>query len=100
MLLSQDGTATQSSGSGPAKRAVDGDTDQIWSGGSCMHTSANIGAKEAWWNVDLNTLYRIENITIWNRDEHNNRRIIECFDFCLHDYCIYQISRPNIYFLY
>jgi len=63
-------TATQSSieYGGAASRAVDGDTNGAWSGGSVTHTEAGSGS---WWQVDLNGQYSIGDINIWNRTDTN-----------------------------
>ena len=59
------GIATQSSEgwSGNPQRALDGNTDGQWGGGSVTHTN---GAP-SWWEVDLRDTYEIWSITIWNR---------------------------------
>jgi len=58
--------ATQSSEShgGKAYRAVDGNTSGIWSKNSVTHTSSQC---DQWWEVDLNGVYDVEYIAIYNR---------------------------------
>ncbi|XP_055957092.1 cell death abnormality protein 1 isoform X2 [Patella vulgata] len=50
-------------GGGVSSRAVDGNTNQDWSGGSCTHT--NRGASE-WLCVDLKQTFDISNMKIFN----------------------------------
>ncbi|XP_019641283.1 PREDICTED: uncharacterized protein LOC109482870 isoform X1 [Branchiostoma belcheri] len=60
-------TADQSSGrdgGGSADRAVDGNTDGNWGGGSCTHTEDEVGA--TWW-VDLAKSETIQRVVLWNR---------------------------------
>ena len=65
------GSATQSSVflSGEAKRAIDGNTDGRYLGGSETHTAED--DDHPWWEVDLGKEHRIDSITIWNRTEAN-----------------------------
>lgn len=60
-------TATQSSTaySGVASRAVDGDTNGNWAGGSVTHTNAS--DDDHWWQVDLGSSQSIGDIVIYNR---------------------------------
>ncbi len=53
------------SGGGVASRAVDGNTDQNWGGGSITHTPKN--GKNPWWEVDLGQEFAVDRIVIWNR---------------------------------
>ena len=63
------GTAEQSSTDfgGVASRAIDGDTNGVWSGGSITHTIVN--SSDPYWQVDLGEVYDIEDITLWNRTD-------------------------------
>ncbi|MBL05168.1 MAG: hypothetical protein CMJ99_05985, partial [Planctomycetes bacterium] len=59
------GVATQSSegwGGAPG-RAIDGNTDGQWGGGSVTHTNG----MDSWWEVDLQSSYYIDSIRLWNR---------------------------------
>jgi parallel beta-helix repeat protein len=60
------GTATQSSTifSGVASRAIDGNTNGLWSQNSVTHTAGAVGD---WWQVELNDEYDITSINIYNR---------------------------------
>jgi hypothetical protein len=60
--------ATQSSlGSGGVpERAVDGDTNGAWSGGSVTHTAFE---DQPWWQVDLGESHQIDEIAIWGRTD-------------------------------
>ena len=51
---------------GVASRAVDGETNGTWDRHSVTHTNYE---SEAWWEVDLGSIHRIEKIAIWNRRE-------------------------------
>jgi len=66
--LATAGTASQSSTGwgGVANRAIDGDTNGNYWGGSVSHTLYNKGA---WWTVDLGTVNNIQQIDIWNRTD-------------------------------
>eukprot|EP00547_Thalassionema_nitzschioides_P005356 CAMPEP_0194200236 /NCGR_PEP_ID=MMETSP0156-20130528/930_1 /TAXON_ID=33649 /ORGANISM="Thalassionema nitzschioides, Strain L26-B" /LENGTH=1934 /DNA_ID=CAMNT_0038925209 /DNA_START=189 /DNA_END=5989 /DNA_ORIENTATION=- len=59
-------TATQSSvcENGPAWKAIDGNTNQQWGGGSIMHTCDN---ENHWWMVDLVLEQPISYVIVWNR---------------------------------
>jgi hypothetical protein len=69
---------TQSSDiGGNPKRAVDGNTNGQWGGGSCTHTNAD---NQAWWQIDLGKEYEIAKVVIFNRadccaDRNNNLQI-------------------------
>lgn len=60
--------ATQSSTAfgAAASRAVDGNTDQSWAGGSVSMTSQQ---SNPWWQVDLGSNQQIKSITVWNRSD-------------------------------
>ena len=62
------GTAAQSSTdySGAASRAIDGNTNGAWSGGSVTHTAAEDGA---WWTLNFGSEYSIDEIIIYNRTD-------------------------------
>lgn len=49
---------------GVPERAVDGNTDGLWSNGSVTHTYSNLNA---WWQVDLGQIFDISTVEIWNR---------------------------------
>ncbi len=75
-LLSQNKPANQSSTfstsgvSGDAYKAVDGNTNGNFWGGS---VAACTNSYQPYWQVDLGTSYNIEQIKIWNRTEGNDR---------------------------
>ncbi|MDX1979231.1 MAG: Ig-like domain-containing protein [Bryobacteraceae bacterium] len=60
--------ATQSSQweTASASRAVDGNTNGAWTGGSLNHTLNN---SQAWWQVDLGAVANITEIRVWNRSD-------------------------------
>ena len=65
--LARRGTAKQSSnyGSYNASKALDGNIDQNWEGGSCGHTA--IHQTTAWWRLDIGQQANIYNIVIYYR---------------------------------
>jgi len=67
-------TATQSSDAdaGVASRAVDGDTNGIFSGNSCTHTSTE---NNPWWEVSLGGVYEVTKVTLFNRGDNSGDRL-------------------------
>ncbi|MFY9553129.1 MAG: discoidin domain-containing protein [Blastocatellia bacterium] len=61
-------TATQSSTAfgAAASRAVDGNTNGNWAGGSVTHTNYE---NQPWLEVDLGNVQQIQNVKIWNRTD-------------------------------
>lgn len=66
--LALKGTATQSSTAfdGPAKYAIDGNTDGKFDSKSVTHTDAS---DDPWWEVDLQSVQGVDRIVIWNRTD-------------------------------
>ena len=64
--VAQGKSASQSSTYAPAvaSRAVDGNTDGVWSGGSVSRTNTDTNA---WWKVDLGASFTIDEIVLWGR---------------------------------
>lgn len=62
-----DGIATQSTTAynGDASRAIDGNTDGFYNNGSVTHTDTETSG--TWWMVSLDSLYKIDEITVYNR---------------------------------
>ena len=54
-----------------AARAIDGNTNTSWGGGSITHTPENHA--NPWWEVDLKGDFPIERIVLWNRIEEPKR---------------------------
>jgi len=52
---------------GEPSRAVDGNSDGVYSNGSVTHTTY---IKNGWWQVDLGNIYNISHIVIWNRTDN------------------------------
>ncbi|WP_406419835.1 discoidin domain-containing protein [Streptomyces sp. NBC_00842] len=52
---------------GVPSRAVDGNTDGAYGAGSVTHTAEP--SNQAWWQVDLEANYAIDQIEIWNRTD-------------------------------
>jgi hypothetical protein len=73
--LARRGTAKQSSsyGSYYASKALDGNINQNWEGGSCGHTA--IRQTTAWWRLDIGQRANIYNIVIYSR---KNRKYAMC----------------------
>ena len=53
---------------GHARLAVDGNTNRVYTGGSCSHTQE--GLSRQWWAVDLQGQYTISRVVIHNRVAH------------------------------
>lgn len=53
-------------------RAVDGNTDGNWYAETTTHTDYDA---EAWWEVDLGSVQRIDRIDVWNRTENVPERL-------------------------
>ena len=51
----------------PAQRANDGNTDGNFANGSMSHTYEENA--DAWWQVDLGRMHKIETIIVWNRTD-------------------------------
>lgn len=67
--LAQGKTATQSTTheTGAASRAVDGNTDGVYTSQSTTHTA--VGGSNPWWMVDLGAVVPVGDIEIWNRTD-------------------------------
>ena len=67
------GEATQSSthSDAIADRAIDGDTNGAYSGGSVSHTaqSPESAMNQPWWQVDLGAMKEIGAVNVWNRTD-------------------------------
>ena len=63
------GAASQSSmgWSGEPDRAIDGDTNTVWGGGSCSHTADVDG--ESWFQLDLGQVALIDSVAIYHRTD-------------------------------
>ena len=64
--IAGDGTATQSTTDfeGPARLAIDNNTDGNFQNKSVTHTAIS---KDPWWELELRTAAPVEKIAIWNR---------------------------------
>jgi hypothetical protein len=51
-----------------AGRAVDGNTNQVHTAGSCTHTDS-AGSTNPWWTVDLGETFDIHRLKIYNRGD-------------------------------
>ncbi|MFO1094891.1 MAG: DUF1549 domain-containing protein, partial [Planctomycetaceae bacterium] len=69
--VSVTGTATQSSDAfdGPAKLAIDGNTNGDYNGAKSTTHSAE--STDPWWEVDLGSVQVVDRITVWNRTDNN-----------------------------
>lgn len=50
---------------GPAWKAIDGNSNNIWSSGSCTHTQSELG----WWKVDLGGTHTVLSVSVTNRGD-------------------------------
>ncbi|MEU8224188.1 discoidin domain-containing protein [Kribbella sp. NPDC048915] len=68
--LAQGKSATQSStsGSAVAARAVDGNTNGVFSNGSVSQTNLSV---QPWWQVDLGSAAAVSTVTLWSRTDSN-----------------------------
>jgi len=73
MALSQPATQSSDWGGASAARAVDGNTNGLWAGGSVTHTAGS--AANDWWQVDLGRLADIDRIQLWNRSDCCSERL-------------------------
>ena len=93
MNIATSGVATQSStgiftsGTGYASNAIDGDTNGVWAynstsadGQTISHTSSE---PQAWWQVDLGQVYKIEELIFWNRTDHGLQYRLDHFDITI-----------------
>ena len=85
--LAQGKRATQSSThtllKAAAERALDGNTNGVFSGGSVTHTNEDVNP---WWEVDLGAPVTINSIEIWNRTD--------CCGDRLNDYWVFVSGKP------
>ena len=51
---------------GVPQRAVDGNKNPNWGGGSCTHTNRQ---SRPWWRVDLGTTHRVYRVSLTNRQD-------------------------------
>jgi len=73
------GAAKQSStaSSGPAKLAIDGNTDGRYERAkSTSHTSTTT---DPWWEVDLKSTLPLDQISVWNRTDNNLQKRLDGF---------------------
>ncbi len=75
--LARSGTATQSSTGfgGVASRAIDGNNNPSYGGGSITHTATGDGSP--WWEVDLRGTFRLDRIVLWNRLDCCSHRLTD-----------------------
>jgi alpha-L-fucosidase len=64
---------------GNPERAVDGNTDGVWSHNSVTHTAQP--ESEAWWQVDLGRSYDLSEIALWNRTDCCSDRLSSYYVF-------------------
>merc|ERR1719313_436756 len=66
-------TSSTSGWGGVASRAVDGNTNGAYGGGTCTHTQA--GDPE-WWQVDLGASYHVMDFSIYHRTDCCQDRLV------------------------
>jgi hypothetical protein len=78
------GQAKQSSTGfeGPAKLAIDGNTDGNYAAGTTTHTAIS---DDPWWEVDLRSTGPIDRIVLWNRTDNNLESRLSGFRISLFD---------------
>ena len=96
-LASLFGSATQSSTGfwgwwATADLAIDGNTDGNYFNGSVSHTLNNY---QAWWQVDLNNMHRLESIVLWNRTDNNQWSRLIDFNVSVLDNSLSQVWLQN-----
>ena len=67
LSLGQPSQQSSTSHSGVASRAVDGNTNGVYSVQSVTHTNAS--SNQAWWQVDLGDQALVDNIVLFNRSD-------------------------------
>ena len=82
--IAPQGSATQSSTAfgGPAKLAIDGNTNGDYQKGTTTHTGTEANP---WWEVDLKTAGPVDRITLWNRTDNNLHTRLSNFRISLLD---------------
>ena len=51
---------------GASSRAVDGNKNPSWGGGSCTHTNRQ---SRPWWRVDLQSTHKVSSVALTNRKD-------------------------------
>ncbi|MGB0865563.1 MAG: pre-peptidase C-terminal domain-containing protein [Granulosicoccaceae bacterium] len=78
--LATGGTASQSSSypGGNAEKAIDTNTNGLWSAGSVTHTN---NQNQPWWQVDLGEVKAIETVELFNRSDCCSSRLNNVYVF-------------------
>lgn len=76
-----------------ASNAIDGNTDQDFSNGSCTHTNEPDGT-QAFWRAEFDSTYEVDRIQIWNRTDLREDRLgnFEVFTYLCRE-SIWTVSR-------
>ena len=80
--LTTQSTTAHGGGSG---RAVDGDSNAQWHGGSCTHTARE---NNPWWRVDLGESKKIDMVCNYQQLVYSNRKVVfgtDTFSFFNYD---------------
>ena len=82
--IASQGLASQNSTGfgGPAKLAIDGDTNGFYQNSSVSHTAVG---KDPWFEVDLKSIRPIDSIAIWNRMDEGTENRIEGYHIAVLD---------------
>ena len=93
--LALEGNAEQSSTGwgGAPERAIDGDTNGKWSGGSVSHT---LNESQPWWQVRLANDTTIGQIVIWNRTDSCCMTRLSNFDVFVYNQAGTQVYKTTI----
>ena len=83
--IGRSGKASQSttSNNAGAERAIDGNKSPSFSSAGQTHTVE--GKKDAWWEVDLGKMAKIDAISVWNRNEGDLGKRLDGFTLSLLD---------------
>ena len=84
LALGKSATQSSTSSGGGPSRAIDGNNNGVYTGGSVTHTGTS--ANE-WWQVDLGAVQEIKNITLWNRTDN-------CCSHRLSDFYVFVSDTP------
>ena len=83
--IARSGKASQSttSNNAGAERAIDGNKNPGFSSGGQTHTVE--GKEDAWWEVDLGKMAKVDSISVWNRNEGELGKRLNGFTLSLLD---------------
>jgi hypothetical protein len=94
--IARSGKASQSttSNNAGAERAIDGNKNPDFSSGGQTHTVE--GKEDAWWEVDLGKMAKVDSISVWNRNEGELGKRLNGFTLSLLDAKKRRFSSPRV----